>query len=148
MCFWAETMSPSDFNDAILLNQLTQASCIKAQSEHYRRARSEVKSNGEGLTMGALYWQLNDIWQAPTWASLEYGGRWKVLHYFSANFFAPVLISPWTYGNQLGVHVVSDRTDALSAILRLRVLHVVLGLNLKQHCRSERPGQPRQPALI
>ena len=25
---------------------------------------------GRGMTMGAMYWQLNDIWQAPTWASL------------------------------------------------------------------------------
>ena len=30
------------------------------------------------------YWQLNDIWQAPTWASVEWHNmRWKALHYMS-----------------------------------------------------------------
>ena len=32
--------------------------CIKSETEHYRRLRSQ-KAN----TMGALYWQLNSIWE-------------------------------------------------------------------------------------
>lgn len=46
-----------------------QAQCIKTETEFYLRSRSEIVA-GEGHTMGALYWQLNDIWQAPSWASL------------------------------------------------------------------------------
>lgn len=46
-----------------------QAQCIKTETEFYRFSQSEI-INGEGHTMGALYWQLNDIWQAPSWASL------------------------------------------------------------------------------
>ena len=42
---------------------------IKTEVEHYRRMRYSI-IEGEGRTMGALYWQLNDIWQAPTWASI------------------------------------------------------------------------------
>lgn len=54
----------------LFFSQISQAMSIKTQSEHYRRHQSELLSDGRGLTMGALYWQLNDIWQAPTWASI------------------------------------------------------------------------------
>lgn len=52
-----------------LSGQVMQAQCIKTETEFYMRSRSEIV-DGEGHTMGALYWQLNDIWQAPSWASL------------------------------------------------------------------------------
>ena len=63
----------------IYLSQIVQATCTKYESEHYRRMQGRL-INGTGHTMGALYWQLNDIWQAPSWSSLEYGGRWKVIY--------------------------------------------------------------------
>jgi beta-mannosidase len=43
--------------------------------------------------MGSLYWQLNDTWPVASWASLDYHGRWKALHYTARNFYAPVLVS-------------------------------------------------------
>lgn len=52
-----------------LLTKVMQAQCIKTETEFYRFSQSEI-IKGEGHTMGALYWQLNDIWQAPSWASL------------------------------------------------------------------------------
>jgi len=43
---------------------------MKTEVELYRRKQSEIDADGRGLTMGAMYWQLNDIWQAPTWSSI------------------------------------------------------------------------------
>ena len=43
--------------------------------------------------MGATYWQLNDCWPVASWSSVDYYGRWKVLHYAAKRFFAPVLLS-------------------------------------------------------
>ena len=43
---------------------------MRTETEHYRRWQSKINARGEGNTMGALYWMLNDIWQGPTWSSL------------------------------------------------------------------------------
>ncbi|XP_015717580.1 beta-mannosidase isoform X2 [Coturnix japonica] len=95
------------FKDMIYLTQVMQAQCVKTETEFYRSSRSEI-IKGEGHTMGALYWQLNDIWQAPSWSSLEYGGKWKLLHYFAQNFFAPLLPVAYEDNGVLHIYGVSD----------------------------------------
>lgn len=67
-----------------LFPQVMQAQCVKVQTEFYRRSRTELVE-GKGHTMGALYWQLNDIWQAPSWSSIGTGRE-----RFQANFFRVV----------------------------------------------------------
>ncbi|KAI4490346.1 hypothetical protein M0802_010723 [Mischocyttarus mexicanus] len=99
-----------DFIDFIYLSQINQAVSVKVQTESYRQARSELNVLGEGFTMGALYWQLNDVWQAPSWSSIEYGGRWKMLHYYAKEFFSPIIVtSHLSRGNELSVYIVSDK---------------------------------------
>ncbi|PRP76382.1 beta-mannosidase [Planoprotostelium fungivorum] len=78
----------TSFRHWIYLSQLSQAYCVKAQSEHYRRGKGMESNTG-----GYMFWQLNAPWQGPTWGSLEYGGRWKMLHYFAKKFNAPVTVS-------------------------------------------------------
>lgn len=79
----------------IYVSQLTQAIAIKTETEFYRRNRFIDPDTKLGKTMGALYWQLNDVWQAPTWSSIEYGGKWKMLHYFARRFFFPIHVVPY-----------------------------------------------------
>jgi beta-mannosidase len=70
-----------------------------------------------GRTMCALYWQLNDIWAAPSWASIDHGLRWKAAHYFARRFFAPLIVSQFIdEKHTLQVTVVSDvMTDVHNA---------------------------------
>ncbi|KAK7109878.1 hypothetical protein V1264_013839 [Littorina saxatilis] len=103
------TPDPQRFKHLIYLTQINQAMSIKTESEHYRRHQSSVLPDGRGLTMGALYWQLNDIWQAPTWASIDFSGRWKMLHNYALQFFSPLLVSPYQDGNDLDIFVVVDQ---------------------------------------
>ncbi|XP_030046616.1 beta-mannosidase [Microcaecilia unicolor] len=108
--------SLESFRATIYLTQVMQAQCVKTQTEFYRRSQSEIV-NGQGHTMGALYWQLNDIWQAPSWASLEYGGKWKMLHYFAQKFFAPLVPVAFEEEDTLYIYGVSDlHTDYKIAV--------------------------------
>ena len=68
--------TPEGFQEFIYLSQITQAEELRTETEVYRRAMNrKVDTNGAGYTMGALYWQLNNIWPGPSWTSLEYGGK-------------------------------------------------------------------------
>ena len=74
------------FDDFVFLSQVLQATCMGASTANFRRKRSTTGA----FTAGALYWQLNDAWQAPSWATTEYGGHWKLAHYALARLFAPL----------------------------------------------------------
>ena len=76
---------PASFDTLLYASQLLQAEAIRYGVEHWRRNR--------GRCMGAIYWQLNDIWPVASWSSIDYYGRWKALHYYAKRFFAPVMIS-------------------------------------------------------
>ena len=86
MNYLAQTfLYPGTFDNLLYASQLMQMEAIRYGVEHWRRNR--------GRCMGAIYWQLNDCWPVTSWASIDYFGRWKALHYASRRFFAPVLLS-------------------------------------------------------
>ena len=59
--------------------------------------------------MGILYWQLNDIWQGPSWSTIEYSGIWKMSHYFVKRAFQPiVVIGQINKLRELNVSIISD----------------------------------------
>ena len=103
---------PSNYSNQLLMTQIQQAVCIKHQTEVYLRGRDPTKS----YTMGALYWQANDIWPTVSWTSIEYGGRWKMLHYFVKNIFTNVLVSMWTQKvsniKRYGISLISDEVHS------------------------------------
>jgi beta-mannosidase len=105
------SIGEAPFDAFAYVSQALQTMCIRAESEHYRRGR-ESRAN----TMGALYWQLNSIWPAPTWSSLEHGGRLKMLHYAAAEFFADVAVSTYERPSDANfvAYVSSDRRVAAS----------------------------------
>ncbi len=76
---------PTSFEVLLYASQLLQADAVRYGVEHFRRNR--------GRCMGAIYWQLNDCWPVISWASIDYCGRWKALHYAAKRFFAPLMLS-------------------------------------------------------
>ena len=71
--------------DAILyLSQVQQSIAMKTAVEGWRAQRPRC--------MGTLYWQLNDNWPVASWSSIEYGGKWKHLHYQARRFYSPLAV--------------------------------------------------------
>lgn len=53
---------------------------------------------------------------------LEFSGKWKMLHYFAADFFSPVLVSPNVdITKELRVYVISDLKPHTSLDLIMQV---------------------------
>ncbi|OCT15264.1 glycoside hydrolase [Paenibacillus pectinilyticus] len=92
---------PAELDGLVYLSQLVQADAIRYGVEFWRQNR--------GVSMGSIYWQLNDCWPVTSWSSIDYYGRWKALHYYAKRFHAPVLISAREEGVQAELYVTNDR---------------------------------------
>ncbi len=111
---------PKDYAALAYLSQINQLHCMKVGVEHFRR--------GMPHTMGALYWQLNDCWPVASWSSIEFGGRWKALHYGAKLFFAPALLSAWVSGEE-----TNGRSNWITSTIHAVDLYTVYdGLELER----------------
>lgn len=75
---------PKDVESELLLSQFQQGMAIKMAVDGWRAQHPRC--------MGTLYWQLDDNWPVASWSSIEYGGKWKPLHYMAKRFYAPVSV--------------------------------------------------------
>jgi beta-mannosidase len=101
----AETMFryfrfPVDFENFVYLSQVQQGLAIKTAVTHWRSLKPRC--------MGTLYWQLNDTWPVCSWASLDHGGNWKLLHHMSRHFFAPVMVTAVPVAGGIELRAVND----------------------------------------
>ena len=93
---------PTSFESMVWLSQILQGLAMKYAVEHWRRNMPR--------SMGTLYWQLNDMWPAPSWSSIDWKGNWKALQYMAKHFYAPVLVSglEHTEQNTIDIHMTND----------------------------------------
>ncbi|KAN0064606.1 hypothetical protein ACQY0O_002235 [Thecaphora frezii] len=85
--------------------QCFQAAFVGSQILAYRQGATRSERN-----RGLVVWQLNDVWEGTSWSSIEYGGRWKVMHYTSARTQDRVVGAPIydAATERLALHVLSD----------------------------------------
>lgn len=96
---------PKDFSNFVYLSQIQQGLAIKTAVEYWRSLKPHC--------MGTIIWQLNDTWPVASWASLDYGGNWKAMHYQARRFFAPVALFaiPSPSGDVLDMVMINDIED-------------------------------------
>ena len=106
---------PKDFAQTLYLSQVQQGLAIKTGVEYWHSLRPR--------NMGTIFWQLNDNWPVASWASLEYGGRWKVLHYLAKRFYAPVqtVIYHTAATAPLELHFISDLPEKVEGQIIVRL---------------------------
>uniref|UniRef100_A0A0K8U7S0 beta-mannosidase n=1 Tax=Bactrocera latifrons TaxID=174628 RepID=A0A0K8U7S0_BACLA len=107
------------YTDALIyFSQIAQAMALKVETEWYRSLR-----NTEHRTMGALYWQLNDVWVAPSWSAIDFYGNYKLAYYWSKQFLAPITIIalPDTNNNAINVTIVCDQLEVSSETVHVTV---------------------------
>ena len=107
---------PSGTDEIIYLSQVQQALAIKTAVEYWRTLRPHC--------MGTLYWQLNDLWPVASWSSLDYGGKWKQLHYHARRFYSPVAVAAVqsaANSNVVEVVALNDTRKPVAGTVRARL---------------------------
>ena len=107
---------PKDFPNFVYLSQIQQGLAIKTAVEYWRSLKPHC--------MGTIYWQLNDTWPVASWSSLDYGGRWKAMHYLVKRFFQPVAVAaiPSDDGKAIRFSLVNDTLADVSVDLAISIL--------------------------
>lgn len=109
---------PDSFDEMCWMSQVSQGLAMKTAIECWRAAKPRC--------MGTLYWQLNDTWPVASWASLEYGGGWKLTQYMARRFFAPVMVTaqPDPDSGDIVLWAVNDTPDSVSLTVNATRLDV------------------------
>ena len=106
----AETMFryfrwPEKFEDFVYLSQIQQGIAIKTAVTHWRTQKPRC--------MGTIIWQLNDTWPVCSWASLDYGGDWKLMHHMAQRFFDPVMVTAVPTGKTITLRGTNDTASTV-----------------------------------
>lgn len=112
---------PENFEDLVFTSQVSQALAMKTSIEFWRANKPRC--------MGILYWQLNDTWPVASWASLEYGGGWKLTHYIAKKFNASLLVTavPEEDGDAIFLTAINDLQEDLEITLVIEAVTLPLG---------------------
>ena len=102
---------PKSTEKMLYLSQVQQALAIKTACEYWRSLKP--------YCMGSLIWQLNDNCPVASWSSIDYTGKWKMLHHEAKKFFSPIALSMYSKDEKLFIFGVNDIQKKLDAKLCL-----------------------------
>ncbi|MBC5707696.1 glycoside hydrolase family 2 protein [Hungatella sp. L12] len=108
---------PKDMESIAYISQILQLKAIQYGVEHWRR--------NWGRCMGSIYWQLNDCWPVASWASIDYYGRWKALHYGAKRFYARFMATACEkeeLSTEIDYYIHNESFEERKAVLRVRLI--------------------------
>ena len=104
---------PKDFESFVYLSQLNQAEGIKKAISFHRKSKP--------MTMGTIYWQMNDVWPTMSWSSVDYYGNWKALQYFARKANQNIVAVPHQQNNHFNLSLVSDKLSPVEVKLNIQI---------------------------
>ena len=115
----AETMFryfrwPEKFDDFVYLSQIQQGLAIRTAVTHWRSLKPHC--------LGTLIWQLNDTWPVCSWASLDYGGDWKLMHHMAQKFYADVMVTAVPAGDTITLRATNDTPDEVAVVVTVQAV--------------------------
>lgn len=121
----AETMFryfrwPEKFDDFVYLSQVQQGLAIRTAVTHWRSLRPHC--------MGTLIWQLNDTWPVCSWASLDHGGDWKLLHHMAQKFYADVMVTAVPGKDAVTIRATNDTPNTVSVSVKVEAVDMASNL--------------------
>lgn len=148
---------PDGFANFVYLSQVQQGLAIKTAVEFWRHLMP--------ICMGTLYWQLNDLWPVCSWSSLEYGGKWKILHYMAKRFYAPVVVSAfqkepeilqiwvtndkqWTIDVEVNIRIITFRGEEIKAVKISEKIECGSSVCIKNFLRGELAPDPSDTFML
>lgn len=108
---------PKDMESIAYISQILQLKAIQYGVEHWRR--------NWGRCMGSIYWQLNDCWPVASWASIDYYGRWKALHYGAKRFYARFMATACEkeeLSTEIDYYIHNESFEERKVVLRVRLI--------------------------
>ena len=108
---------PKDMESIAYISQILQLKAIQYGVEHWRR--------NWGRCMGSIYWQINDCWPVASWASIDYYGRWKALHYGAKRFYARFMATACEkeeLSTEIDYYIHNESFEERKAVLRVRLI--------------------------
>ncbi|MCX5495949.1 glycoside hydrolase family 2 protein [Kaistia dalseonensis] len=118
---------PNGFENFVFVSQLQQALAIETAVRYWRSLKPH--------TMGTLYWQLNDVWPAISWSSIDHTLAWKTLHYHAKRFYMPVAIAARLLDGELIVSGLNDRHEDVPIEVKIRTIDLA-GKTIGEHRAS------------
>ena len=91
-----------------------------AQAEAYRQAIWAHRS-GQPHCMGTLFWQLNDVWAAPTWSTIDHLGKWKAAMYEVQRSYRPLIMNVALEAGDMRISVLNDGATVPHARINMSV---------------------------
>ncbi|MCM1363527.1 MAG: hypothetical protein NC122_03475 [Faecalibacterium sp.] len=106
---------PKSFEVLPYLTGIVQAECIKNATIHFRQ--------NKGRCNGSIFWQYNDVWNCPSWSSVDFEGIPKALQYKAREFFAPVTFSCKKEKGRVIIFAHNDTLAEVNTTLKLKLFN-------------------------